>query len=124
MVGWWKFRSLSIILNFIVYDSRYKESITKTTRGWKDRLFARNSQMPDHPTVEVRRQSDPGIATVSRMMDHLEIAGDGTRNTTTVLHNSDDESTPNPTQRPSLEIHAPSSEDDNRGPCVAGSTSN
>lgn len=110
---------------FSTLSTKYKESITKTTRGWKDRLFARNSQMPDHPTIEVRRQSDQGIATVSRMMDHLEIAGDGTRSTTTVLHNSDDESTPTPTERPSLEINALSSEDDNRAPCVAaGSTSN
>ncbi|CAI9785826.1 unnamed protein product [Fraxinus pennsylvanica] len=37
---------------------RYKESITKSTRGWKERLFAHNSSMPD-PGTEVRREVDP-----------------------------------------------------------------
>lgn len=115
---------MSILCVFIVSHSRYKESITKTTRSWKDRLFARNSQMPDQHSVEVRRHSDQGIANVSRMVDHLEIAGDGRRRTTTILHNSEDDSTPNPTERPSIEAHAPSSEDNNQAPFVGGSTSN
>ncbi|KAL3828637.1 hypothetical protein ACJIZ3_017439 [Penstemon smallii] len=39
---------------------RYKESITKSTRGWKERLFARNSSITD-PNSEASRQIDQGI---------------------------------------------------------------
>ncbi|KAL3626989.1 hypothetical protein CASFOL_029202 [Castilleja foliolosa] len=56
-------------------STRYKESITKSTRGWKERIFARNTEMP--PSA---RESSRSIATVSQMMDHLEIAEDGSRN--------------------------------------------
>nr|CAD1841618.1 unnamed protein product [Ananas comosus var. bracteatus] len=50
---------------------RYKDSITKSTRGWRDRLFSRNSVISDFGS-EVRREVNAGIATVSRMMDRLE----------------------------------------------------
>ncbi|KAK4440541.1 E3 ubiquitin-protein ligase RHF2A [Sesamum alatum] len=82
---------------------RYKESITKSTRGWKERLFARNSSTPNTPTAEVRRQADQGIASVTRMMDHLDIAEDGTTNTATVSNNFEDGSTPDPTEQPTVE---------------------
>ncbi|KAK4482762.1 hypothetical protein RD792_009930 [Penstemon davidsonii] len=39
---------------------RYKESITKSTRGWKERLFARNSSITD-PNTEASRQIDQAI---------------------------------------------------------------
>ncbi|XVE75835.1 hypothetical protein DITRI_Ditri12bG0123300 [Diplodiscus trichospermus] len=50
---------------------RYKESISKSTRGWKERLFSRNSSMSDLGN-EVGRDVSAGIASVSRMMEHLE----------------------------------------------------
>lgn len=50
---------------------RYKESISKSTRGWKERWFSRNSPMSDIGS-EVRREVNAGIATVSRMMERLE----------------------------------------------------
>ncbi|OMO68643.1 Zinc finger, RING-type [Corchorus olitorius] len=50
---------------------RYKESISKSTRGWKERWFSRNSSMSDLGN-EVRREVNAGIATVSRLMERLE----------------------------------------------------
>ncbi|WOL10887.1 E3 ubiquitin-protein ligase [Canna indica] len=50
---------------------RYKESIVKSTRGWRERLFSRNSSVTDIGS-EVRREVNAGIATVSRMMERLD----------------------------------------------------
>jgi len=50
---------------------RYKESITKSTRGWKERLFTRSTSIADLGS-EVRREVNAGIATVSRMIERLE----------------------------------------------------
>lgn len=50
---------------------RYKESITKSTRGWKERLFSRNPSVADIGS-EVRREVRAGIATVTRMMERLD----------------------------------------------------
>ncbi|KAJ7971353.1 E3 ubiquitin-protein ligase RHF2A-like [Quillaja saponaria] len=52
-------------------STRYKESISKSTRGWKERFFSRNSSMSDLGS-EVRREVNAGIATVSRLMERLE----------------------------------------------------
>ncbi|XP_062182444.1 E3 ubiquitin-protein ligase RHF2A-like [Phragmites australis] len=53
---------------------KYKESITKSTRGWKERLFSRNPSVADLGS-EVRREVNAGIASVSRMMERLETRG-------------------------------------------------
>ncbi|XP_024974938.1 E3 ubiquitin-protein ligase RHF2A-like isoform X2 [Cynara cardunculus var. scolymus] len=50
---------------------RYKESITKTTKNWKEKLFSRNSSATDHGSTDPGEGS-AGIATLSRMMDHLQ----------------------------------------------------
>ncbi|KAI3795902.1 hypothetical protein L1987_38562 [Smallanthus sonchifolius] len=50
---------------------RYKESITKTTKNWKERLFSRNNNPTDHASKDTGEGS-AGIATLSRMMDHLQ----------------------------------------------------
>lgn len=50
---------------------KYKESLSKSTRGWKERLFARSNSMADIRS-EVRREVNAGIASVSRMMERLE----------------------------------------------------
>ena len=50
---------------------RYKESISKSTKEWKEKLFSRSSSMADIGS-EVRKEVNAGIATVSRMMDRLE----------------------------------------------------
>ncbi|KAE8680617.1 RING-H2 group F2A isoform 2 [Hibiscus syriacus] len=58
---------------------RYKESISKSTRGLKERLFSRSSSMSDIGN-EVRREVSAGIASVSRMMERLEINGSNREN--------------------------------------------
>ncbi|CAN4089664.1 unnamed protein product [Withania somnifera] len=60
----WKSRFNSISM-------KYRESISKSTRGWKERLFSRSNSMADIGS-EVRREVDAGIANVSRMMERLE----------------------------------------------------
>lgn len=49
---------------------RYKDSITKTTKSWKERIFSRNSGTDDSP--KDRGEGSAGITTLSRMMDHLQ----------------------------------------------------
>ncbi|GMJ14764.1 RING-H2 group F2A [Hibiscus trionum] len=66
---------------------RYKESISKSTRGWKERLFSRSSSMSDIGN-EVRREVSAGIASVSRMMERLEINGNNGENQASVSHHS------------------------------------
>ncbi|KAJ6830064.1 E3 ubiquitin-protein ligase RHF2A-like [Iris pallida] len=61
--------SLKSRLNSV--STRYKESITKSTRGWKERLFSRNTSMGDIGS-EVRREVGAGIASVTRMMERLD----------------------------------------------------
>ncbi|XP_031400682.1 E3 ubiquitin-protein ligase RHF2A isoform X2 [Punica granatum] len=63
--------SESLKSRFNAVSTRCKESITKSTRGWKERLFTRNTSMADLSS-EVRREVNAGIATVSRMMERLE----------------------------------------------------
>ncbi|OMO51603.1 Zinc finger, RING-type [Corchorus capsularis] len=63
--------SESLKSRFNAVSMRYKESISKSTRGWKERLFSRNTSMADLGS-EVRREVNAGIATVSRMMERLE----------------------------------------------------
>ncbi|KAL9230925.1 hypothetical protein vseg_006214 [Gypsophila vaccaria] len=50
------------------WSTRYKESISRNTRGWKERLFSRNNSMADVST-EVR---NAGIASISRLMERLD----------------------------------------------------
>ncbi|XP_028789861.1 E3 ubiquitin-protein ligase RHF2A isoform X1 [Neltuma alba] len=50
---------------------RYKETISKGARGWKERLFSRSTSMSDIG-AEVRRELNAGIASVSRLMERLE----------------------------------------------------
>lgn len=54
---------------------RYKESLSKSTRGWREKLFTRNNSMADFSS-ELRREVDSGIAIVSRMMERLETRED------------------------------------------------
>lgn len=62
----------SVISDYFVPSLfRYKDSITKSTRGWREKLFSRNTSMSDIGS-EVRREVNAGIATVSRMMERLE----------------------------------------------------
>ncbi|KAK6126516.1 hypothetical protein DH2020_039750 [Rehmannia glutinosa] len=60
----WKSRFSSISM-------KYKESISKSTKELKEKLFSRSSSVADIGS-EVRREVNAGIATVSRMMERLE----------------------------------------------------
>ncbi|KAL3628172.1 hypothetical protein CASFOL_027218 [Castilleja foliolosa] len=61
----WKSRLSSVSM-------KYKESISKSTREWKEKFLSRSSSIADISS-EVRREVNAGIATVSRMMERLEI---------------------------------------------------
>ncbi|XVE96238.1 hypothetical protein REPUB_Repub02eG0204500 [Reevesia pubescens] len=63
---------------------RYKESISKSTRGWKDRLFSCNSS--SDLGNDVQREVSAGIASVSRMMEHLETSENSRENQASVSH--------------------------------------
>lgn len=103
--------------------SRYKDSITKSTRGWKERLFARNIPTSD-PSSEASREVDQGIATVSRMMDHLEIAGDERTNSPTASDDAEDNTSSDPTERQTIVSGSSPSlkQDDAQAPCAASSS--
>ncbi|XP_022744986.1 E3 ubiquitin-protein ligase RHF2A-like isoform X2 [Durio zibethinus] len=77
--------SESLKSRFNAVSLRYKESISKSTRGWKERWFSRNSSMSDFGN-EVRREVSTGIATVSRMMEHLETSENSRGNQASVSH--------------------------------------
>ncbi|XP_048225547.1 E3 ubiquitin-protein ligase RHF2A isoform X2 [Ricinus communis] len=66
---------------------RYKE-ISRSTRGWKERLFSRNSSMSDIGS-EVRREVNAGITSVSRMMERLETRDNSTANHVSVSTQTD-----------------------------------
>ncbi|KAK4286285.1 hypothetical protein QN277_002864 [Acacia crassicarpa] len=63
--------SESLKSRFNAVSTRYKESISRSTRGWKERWFSRNSSMPNVGS-EGRQEVNAGIATVSRMMEGLD----------------------------------------------------
>ncbi|XP_050228367.1 E3 ubiquitin-protein ligase RHF2A [Mercurialis annua] len=77
--------SLKSRLNAV--STRYKE-ISRSTRGWKERLFSRNSSMSEIGS-EVRREVNAGIASVSRMMERLETRDDNTANRVSISTQTD-----------------------------------
>ncbi|CAN8300954.1 unnamed protein product [Cochlearia groenlandica] len=82
--------SLKSRLNAV--STRYKESISKNTRSWKDRFFSRNTSMADLGS-EVKREVSAGIATVSRMMERLETR-ENNRPSTASVPNGSENTTP------------------------------
>lgn len=85
--------SESLRSRFNAVSSRCKESISKSTRGWKERLFSRNAPMADLGS-EVRR--DAGIATVSHMMERLETRDGGRTSSASVSNSSENLPVPQP----------------------------
>lgn len=61
--------SESLKSRFNAVSMRYRDSISKSARGWKERFFSRTS-MSDISS-EVRREVNAGIASVSCMMERL-----------------------------------------------------
>ncbi|KAG8098455.1 hypothetical protein GUJ93_ZPchr0013g36197 [Zizania palustris] len=70
-------------------STKYKDSITKSTRGWKEKWFSRSNTISDIGS-EVRREVNAGIAVVSRMMERLETR-DGTGSSATSTASSERE---------------------------------
>ena len=52
---------------------RYKETITKSTRGFKDKLLARNTTVKELGRG-VQREMSAGIAGVARMIERLDLS--------------------------------------------------
>ncbi|XP_041028452.1 E3 ubiquitin-protein ligase RHF2A-like isoform X1 [Juglans microcarpa x Juglans regia] len=75
--------SESLKSRFNAMSMRYKESLSKNTRGWKERLFSRNTSMSDIGS-EVQREVNAGIASLPHMMERLE-----TRDDSTASHDSE-----------------------------------
>ncbi|CAH9072601.1 unnamed protein product [Cuscuta europaea] len=55
---------------------RYKDSITKSTRSWKERFFSRNNAVSDHGS-ESRNEGSSGISAVSHLMERLDTREEG-----------------------------------------------
>ncbi|ERM93652.1 E3 ubiquitin-protein ligase RHF2A [Amborella trichopoda] len=93
---------------FNAASSRYKESISKSTKGWRERLFSRNSSVADLGS-EVRREVSTGIASVSRMMERLS-AGENNQGSGTsgpsVVHSPEGSSGSPPSNRNLEENHS------------------
>ncbi|XP_068649672.1 E3 ubiquitin-protein ligase RHF2A-like [Aristolochia californica] len=85
--------SLKSRLNSV--SMRYKESISKSTRGWKERLFSRSTSVSDIGS-EVRREVNAGIASVSRMMECLETRENNARGSGPLSHRMEDASVSEP----------------------------
>ncbi|XP_071697665.1 E3 ubiquitin-protein ligase RHF2A-like [Rutidosis leptorrhynchoides] len=57
---------------FSAISTRYKESISKSTRGWKERLFNKSPSMSNIGS-EIRRDVNTGITNMSRVIERLEV---------------------------------------------------
>ncbi|XP_043701416.1 E3 ubiquitin-protein ligase RHF2A-like isoform X2 [Telopea speciosissima] len=80
--------SESLKSRFNAFSMRYKESFSKSTRGWKERLFSRNNSIADLGS-EVRGEVNAGIASVSHMMERLETRENSTDADSSVSNNSE-----------------------------------
>jgi len=117
--------SLKSRLNAV--STKYKDSITKSTRGWKERLFSRNSSVSDLGS-EVRREVNNGIASVSRMMERLETRGSSRTGDSPTASTSEVCSTTEPSNERVTESNSNnttnSSTSNTSAPCVTASGSN
>lgn len=125
-VGSSDFQSFSESLKSRVsaWSMKYKESLTRSTRGWKEKLFTRYSSA-SCPSTEVLREVDHGIVPASRLMNHLEIQDEDRTNTARISSGTVDSSSVNPTEQKIIETSADLSVNDNSSqtPCAASSAS-
>lgn len=114
----------SFLTLVFIFFFRYKESISKSTRGWKERLFARNTSMADLGS-DVKREVNAGIATVSRMMERLETR-DNSRTSVASVSNNLDSSDAEPDNQQISETGGDKTLDNAniQASCAAGSSSN
>ncbi|XP_073142344.1 E3 ubiquitin-protein ligase RHF2A-like [Henckelia pumila] len=125
-VGSSDFQSFSESLKSRVssWSMKYKESLTRSTRGWKEKLFTRNSSACC-PSTEVPGVVDHRITPASRLMDHLEIREEDRTVVASISSGTVDSSSSNPTEQQIIETSAGLSVNDNstQAPCAAGSAS-
>ncbi|KAI3822673.1 hypothetical protein L1987_10268 [Smallanthus sonchifolius] len=57
---------------FSAFSTRYKESLSKSTRGWKDKLFNKGPSMSNIGS-EVTREIHTGIDNISRVIERLDV---------------------------------------------------
>lgn len=62
-----------LILRLETFCYRYKESITKSTRGFKEKLLARNATVKELGRG-VQREMSAGIAGVARMIERFDLS--------------------------------------------------
>ncbi|XP_044481782.1 E3 ubiquitin-protein ligase RHF2A-like [Mangifera indica] len=128
--------SESLKSRFNAVSMRYKESISKSTRGWKERFFSRNNTTADLGS-EGRREVNTGIgiATVSRMMEHLETRDNvrtdtasvtnGTNSLVTELNNPNSSGPESNNQQISGSlVNSPVTDNKGQASCAASSGSN
>ncbi|KAE8673651.1 E3 ubiquitin-protein ligase RHF2A [Hibiscus syriacus] len=106
--------SESLKSRFNAVSTRYKESISRSTRGWKERFFSRNTSMADIDS-EVRREVNAGIATVSRMKERLETR-DNINSTDTITSSSENSSNPEPNNHETSTATVTSSSENSSNP--------
>ncbi|KAG6693895.1 hypothetical protein I3842_09G023600 [Carya illinoinensis] len=116
--------SESLKSKFNAMSMRYKESFSKSTRGWKERLFSRNNSISDIGS-EVQREVNEGIASVSRLMDHLETRESSIASEASVANHLDDSSVTEQGNQNIVETRGENPLNDSNQPasCATGSTS-
>ncbi|XP_027350733.1 E3 ubiquitin-protein ligase RHF2A-like isoform X2 [Abrus precatorius] len=104
---------------------RYKESISKGARGWKERLFCRSSSMSDLDS-ETRRDMNAGIASVSRLIESLETNENNRAAGTSLSNHLEDCSIGGVCTRNNVDASGENSSHDNNtsAACSASSNSN
>ncbi|KAE9585336.1 hypothetical protein Lal_00018204 [Lupinus albus] len=104
---------------------RYKESISKGAKGWRERLFSRSSSMSEVGS-EDRREENVGIASVSPLVESLETRENNRTVGTSLSNHFEDRSiTAEASNRNTMEGSGENSSHDNTTPdaCPAGSHS-
>ncbi|KAH9747749.1 RING-type domain-containing protein [Citrus sinensis] len=116
--------SESLKSRFNAVSMRYKESISKSTRGWKERFFSRYNTTSDLGS-EVRREDDAGIERVSGMMERLETR-DNNSSSTASVSNSPNNSVPESNNQQISETahNNPMNDTNAQGSCGASSGTN
>ncbi|KDO75255.1 hypothetical protein CISIN_1g0133961mg, partial [Citrus sinensis] len=116
--------SESLKSRFNAVSMRYKESISKSTRGWKERFFSRYNTTSDLGS-EVRREDDAGIERVSGMMERLETRDNNSSSTASVSNSPNNSVPESNNQQVSETAHNNPMNDTNaQGSCGASSGTN
>ncbi|XP_059659689.1 E3 ubiquitin-protein ligase RHF2A-like [Cornus florida] len=117
--------SESLKSRFGAVSMRCKESIVKGTKGWKERIFSRNTSTTDRGS-EVRGEVNAEIATVSHMMESLETRDNSRTNTASLSDSLEDSLVPDPHNQQILETSDNNSLDESniQASCAASSASN